>query len=184
MAITIPSHIPKIITAGDTLKFTFTNSDYPASTWTGTCTIINSTDRYTFTATNDSDGFAFVVSSTSTGEWTAGDYSYVIKATASGETYTLESGSVTILADYLIASDKRSHYRKMLDAIRSVLEGGATDDVASYSIGGRSLSTIPRSELIKHEAYYSAKVVQEEKAEKNKRGESSSRNILVRFSNQ
>lgn len=48
--------------------------------------------------------------------------------------------------------------RAMLKAIRSVLHGKASDDVAMYKIGGRELTRVPWDDLLKAEAHYEALV--------------------------
>ena len=69
----------------------------------------------------------------------------------------------------------------MLDKIESLLEGKADNDVASYSIQGRSLAKLSPQELIDWRSYYKAEYNKEIQRENIKRGEGSGKMIKVKF---
>jgi len=71
--------------------------------------------------------------------------------------HLIAAGLVQILPDIAAAestTDHRSHAKKVLDALESVMEGKATKDVGSYSIGGKSISKMSPSELIEWRSFY------------------------------
>ncbi len=65
----------------------------------------------------------------------------------------LQGGRVSTLPP---SPDARTYNRQMLDAIRSVLRGKASDDVEMYKIGGRELTRVPWNDLLQAEAHYEA----------------------------
>lgn len=96
----------------------------------------------------------------------------------------MESGQIEILPDLAQAttdSDFRSHVKKVLDAIESLLEGKATADAMSYSIGGRSISKMGPTELLKWRDVYRVEYERELDAEGIAKGLDSRRRIGVRF---
>lgn len=113
---------------------------------------------------------------------------YVYKTTGDpaviSEKHTLENGQVEILPDLTQAistTDLRSHAKKVLEAIESLLEGKPAYDVASYSIAGRSVSKMSPEELIKWRSFYKTEYERELEAEAIARGEDNPRRIGVRF---
>jgi len=145
----------------------------------------------TITAAADGDDYAISVLPATTRSWVKGIYSwmaYVYKTTGDpaviSEKHTLENGQVEILPDLTQAistTDLRSHAKKVLEAIESLLEGKPAYDVASYSIAGRSVSKMSPEELIKWRSFYKTEYERELEAEAIARGEDNPRRIGVRF---
>jgi hypothetical protein len=186
-------NIPATLRAGDTISWDESNSDYPASSgWTLAFVLTKyGQSLITITASADGDDYAISVLPAVSRVWVAGIYSwqaYVYKASGTPilitEKYTLENGQITILPDItqaVSATDLRSHAKKVLDAIESLLEGKSTADVLSYSIAGRSISKMNPEELIKWRSFYKTEYEREVEAEGIARGEDSPRRIGVRF---
>lgn len=80
-----------------------------------------------------------------------------------------------------VATDTRSHARKMLDAIESVMEGRATTDVASYTIGGRQINKMSAEDLMKWRSYYRSEVQAEVDAQRIESGQKSKNTIQAVF---
>ena len=156
--------IPTEITAGDSLAWTETESEYPAGDgWVVHYVLVNASSRITFNSVADGDKHSFVIDMATTGAWKAGDYTYQRYVTDGSERITLTNGTVEIKPDFTTASDHRSHAKKVLDAIEAVIENRATLDQESYSIAGRSLTRMNVEELLKFRGYYAAKVRKEKK---------------------
>lgn len=151
--------VPSQISAGDTLAFLASSADTPPATWTGACTL---TGPKTIRATVTTSGDAFLVtfSAAQTANLDRGDYSYIVTATKDGERFTIAQGRLRINANPATVNndDTLEHCQKMLTAIRCVLEGRATSDHESYSIGGRSIGRISFAELRRAEVAYAARV--------------------------
>lgn len=155
-----PTHdVPSVIFAGDTLAFLASAVDTPASTWTGAATLTGpSTVRATVSASGDA--FLVTFSAANTAKLPVGDYQYLVTAAKAGERYTIAQGRIRINANpaTIKGDEALEHCQKMLAAIRCVLEGRATSDHESYTIGGRSISRVSFAELRRAEVAYAARV--------------------------
>lgn len=173
---------PSAVYAGDTIAWTKSLPDYPASQWTLTYALMRAGVAYTVTATANGDLHEVSVPASTSDDWTPGEYTWMATVTSGATRHTVESGAITIRANPQGAShDARSQVKRMLDAINALIEGRATSDVSSYSIGGRSLTKLSISELLtwksKYEQWYAAEVAQNRLA----RGLVTGRKILTRF---
>lgn len=179
------------IIAGDTLTFTTTIADYPASEgWTLTHVLrpLSSGDAIQFAATASGDDYVTTVAATTTNGWEAGEYSLVAHVSKAGERYTLDAvaladGSLTNNIITVRANpadgdpyDSRSHARKTLDALEAMIEGRASQAQQRYTIRDREVLMLGPEELIKWRSYYRAEVAREEAA-----GSGRSRNSYLRF---
>ena len=145
-----------IIYAGNTVKFDKAFADYKASDgYSLEYSLVNNSVKYTFTATADGDDFAVNVSASTTATWQPGDYKYFAFIKNGTERFLVEQGSVTIKPDPAsTVFDSRSHVKKMLDAIESVIEGRATEDISTYTINGRQIVKMTLEELLKARSLY------------------------------
>ena len=170
--------------AGDSLSWEESHSNYPANdSWVITYKLIGANGVESITSTSSGATHVLTASSSTTAAWTAGFYEWSAYVEKGTERITLQTGTLTILADPSSASatDSRSHARKVLEAIQAVLEGRASKDQESYTINGRSLSRTPIADLMKMERTYAARVAQEDRAEKAQQGLGTSSKIKVRF---
>ena len=153
MSVDIATVEPTSVTAGDTLRWLKELSDYPPSDgWVLTYALVIDGVKTAITASDYGDGRHYVnVAAATTATWTADDYdwqSYVTRA-ATAERYTVGSGRLTVLSNFATATagyDARTHARKMLDAIESVLEGRATAtdiDLVTAVVGDKSMTKKP-----------------------------------------
>lgn len=162
----ILTDIPTEIRAGDTLSFTRTLSDYPASAgWSLSYVLINASGKITLSSTPDADVHSFTVAAGDTASYSPGDYKFVSFIIKNTTRHTVDQGSVTILPDLISETvmDGRSHAEICLANIETVLAGKATADNYSYSIAGRSLSKYSWEELIAARNYYRVEVGKEKR---------------------
>jgi hypothetical protein len=183
MAASIPTVEPEQITVGDTIKWTKSLSDYPASEgWTLSYTFVNSSGTFSVTSTADGDDHAVSVSSTTSSSYTAGTYSWQSYATSSSERHQVDAGTIILNPNFADgATDSRSHAKKVLDAIESVIEGRASEDAAAMSIAGRSITKMTLEELISTRSKYRAEYNRELRAERIAQGLGGRKKVLVRF---
>ena len=158
MTDTLPTYEPECIRKGDTVKWKKVATAYgvqrkPGDGWTLTYTL--STGNYSTTVsstTDDGGAFAVTAAATVTDDWLAGDYAWQAKVSDGSETFTIATGTLEVLPDFGNydgrGNDERSWARRTLAAIEATLEGKATKDQISYSIGDRSISRIPPAELM------------------------------------
>ena len=78
-------------------------------------------------------------------------------------------------------ADLRSHAKKVLDAIEAVIEGRATIDQSSFSLGGRSLSRMSVEELMTFRDRYKAEYMKEIKLARIRNKQGSGNTIKVQF---
>lgn len=175
---------PNLIYAGDTLKFTKSLSDYPATIWTLKYFFLKSGVQITFTASASGNNYIIEIAASTTAAWKVGTYNWIAYVSTLTERHQVGTGTVEIkpnLEALTTGYDARSHVKKVLDAIEALLEGRATADVMSYAIAGISISKMTPEELIKWRDIYKADYLRELKAEKIKQGLNITNNIYVRM---
>lgn len=178
---------PSEITAGDTIQWKKTLSDYPASAgWALKYRFINSAAKYDITAAADGDDHLVTIAAATSAGYTAGTYTWTRRVEKGTERYTLGSGTVEILPDLAAkttAFDNRSHAKTMLDAIEATLEGKATGsqlDILKKTIGDKNIDRNP--ELLKSwRNYYRAEYKDELRKERIKQGLRGGGQAKVRF---
>ena len=188
---TIPTIEPQTLALGDTVKWNRDDlSDYPAPTWTLTYWLYNATKSYSVVATANGVNHSVVITAATSAAYVAGTYTWkAFVTTGSGSTaerYEVDSGTFIIQANPAIlvsnaGLDDRSHVKKVLDAIRAVIEDRASKDQESFSIAGRSLSRTSIDDLLKFERKYTALYAAELRDKKLARGERPGGRILIGF---
>jgi len=184
-----PTEVPAEIVLGDFVQWKITkySSDYPNTAHTLTFIARSATGanlEFGITATNTGDDYLFTATSVTTAAYTAGHYHYQIEVleTASSNRIVLDQGEIDILVDLDVNSvDPRTHEEKMLQKIEAVLENRADGDISSYSIAGRSLTTMTPDELLTWRDYYRRAVKVEKRKIYLKHGRKTSSSILMRF---
>ena len=186
MTAAIATQVPATLIAGDTWKWTRDLTDYPAGTWTLAYYFENSSATFTVTATASGTTHSVTVAAATTAPYRAGRYRWYARANSGAEYYTVanEFGWMDVLADPAAAGkfDRRSHARKVLDAVEATIEGRATSDQLAMSIAGRSISRTPITELITLRDKYRWEVMAEQDAEALAAGLGSKKRIFVRMS--
>lgn len=183
MAPPIPSVEPTSVIAGDTVKWTKSLPDYPASDgWSLAYTFINAAGKFPVAASADGDDFTVSVPPVTTTDWIPGDYDWRAQVSKAGEVYTVATGRTTVKPSFSAATlDGRSSARKMLDAIEAVLENRASSEVAEYQINGRQLKYTSIPDLLKLRDRLRAEVRREENALRSAQGLPPSTRVFVRF---
>lgn len=171
MTATVPDQLPAEIRAGDTLTFTRSHADYPASDgWALAFKLIPSSGTpVSFEGTADGAGFTVTVAASTTAGWPAGRYIWIETVSLSGARHGVDTGEVLVLPDLAAMSgayDGRSFARKMLEAIEAALVSAATAsqlDLIDVTFAGRGQKR-DRATLIKARDLYRREVLAEERA--------------------
>ena len=181
MTASIPTTEPSTITPGDTVKWTRSLPDYPASDgWVLTYELVNESIRYALTATaSGADHLVTVVASTSA-VYMSGVYDWRARVRKEDEVYTVASGRVTVRSGFGSAIDARSEPRQALAAIEATLLGRGTAATAEYEIAGRRLKYIPLPDLIRLRDRYRIDVAREDSAARAAAGLPNPGRIYVR----
>ena len=154
--------------------------NYPSSSYTAKITFTNATATATITATANDDGsYKFTVAGNTF--TTAGDYRATLYIIDGGDNILIEEIDITVLPSVSSAVDARSHSKKVLDAIKAVLENRATVDQQSISIAGVSLSRMSIDQLLQLKNYYEQLYKQEQREEAMERGEKSPNSVQVKL---
>ena len=186
-----PTAEPAKLVAGD--RFTWRRDDLANDYAVGTFALTyefhsdiggGGSKKFTITATEADSTYYIEVNSATTASYTPGDYIWEAYVTRSSDSQRImvDSGRTEIttnLAD--TNADLRSHAKKVLDAIESVLEGRATIDQASMSIAGRSLSRTPIPDLMELRDRYKAEYLKEIKLARIRNKQGSGNTIKVKF---
>jgi hypothetical protein len=160
------------ITAGDSLKFTVSLSDYPASAgWVLSYRLIPRAAGavITFAAGASGDDHLVALNAAATASWAAGDYTSAAFVALGADRFTIdsESSQVTIRPNLGTVStpiDLRSQAEIALAAVRAKLGGKATDAVESYRINDRELRFYSLTELVRLEQKLASDVAREQLA--------------------
>ena len=142
-------------------------------------------DEIKIAATETGGTYLFTVDSTTSADYTAGDYHWQLEITktSSSDRVVVDRGMFKILVDLdANAADPRPFEEKMLAKIESILLGKADSDVSNYSIAGRSLTKYSYAELEELRDKYQYKVNQLKQEERLKLGKKTHHTVKVRFS--
>lgn len=175
------------LVAGETLNYSATVADYPASAgWVVTLYLnprAGGTNR-SVAGTADGDAHLLQAASGITSAWAAGTYGWEIWAELAGERYRIEAGQLEVLPSLVSAAagtDTRSAAEIALDAVRQTIRGTATAGVLSYAINGRELRRYSMVELIVLETKLAGDVRREQDATRMAAGLRTSRKVYVRM---
>ena len=177
--------VPDDLVSGDLWSWTRDlSSTYPAGTWTGVWYFENAYSAFSVTAGASGTTFTGSVAAATSAGYKAGRYKWQFVVTNGSNRVSIEKGWVDVAPDPAAAgkADRRSHARKVLEAIEATIEGRASNDQLSMSIAGRSISRTPFTELVAMRDKYRQFVMDEESAEDVAAGLGSKKRVFVRMS--
>jgi hypothetical protein len=187
MAHEVPTTEPLSVTAGDLVTWKRSLANYlPSDGWVLSYALTKSSVRIEITSSTSGSDHLVSVAASTTASWAAGNYlaqGYVTKS-ATSERYQVFQGNLKIepnLAAQSSGYDGRSHARKCLDAIESVLEARAGKAVQSWSGLEQSFSLIPTPDLLTMRDKYRVEYQSEQAASNIARGLGNKSNVFVRF---
>jgi hypothetical protein len=160
---TILTKEPKSLVAGAAISWTKYLKDYkPEDGWLLTYNFLSPTGlKVSITGTDNADSKHLLrISSAVSATFVSPEYYFqaIVSRTGSplqDEIYSVGTGVIEILKNYSTSTiDPRSHNKRMLDAIETLLEGKSLSDASSYSIGNRSLTKYTPEELLKWHGVY------------------------------
>jgi hypothetical protein len=186
----IPSTEPAIVTAGDTVAWTKSLPDYPASAgWTLKYRLIKVAGIIDITAAaSGADHAVSVAAATSVG-WAAGTYAWQAYVEGgSSERYTVGTGSIVVkpnLAAQAGGFEARGTWEKALADLRAALAAWITSSgqVQEYEIAGRRMRFTSADDLRKRIAIAEREAAREAAAEASAAGRPLGRTLYVRFPN-
>lgn len=163
----VPTTTPNQILAGVSSSWSRNLGGYPAGDgWTLSYALVKSGNRITFNSSASGDDHLIVLAPATTAAWDPGVYRFQAFVTDGTNRHLVESGQLEVLVDFTSQTtghDPRSHAEKMLDAIEATLEGKASKDQMSYSVGGRSITRLSPAELTDWRDYYRLEMTKEKR---------------------
>ena len=181
----VPTKEPEIVRAGDTIKWEKDLSDYSAAdSWVLKYALRGNSEAIDITAAASGSKHLVTITAAISAGYNKGIYDCLGYVEKGSERYSVFIGKIKVEQDLEAAGsshDPRSHVKKVLDSIESVLENRATKEVLESTIEGVAIKRITHEELILMRQKYLAFYEQELAADKIKRGLGTSRTILTRF---
>jgi len=184
MPATIPSSEPDTIVAGDTVEWTKSIADFPATDgWTlkySLQLVASLDDPITFSATPDGADYSVSVANTITTEWDAGNYVWTSLVDNGTERHRVGTGTLTILGDPEEAPEG-THATRTLYLIELAIEGRIPKQLEMTTIDGNNIMRIPIQMLMDLRLKYQAEVRAEQTVARAAAGLGSRRQMLTRF---
>lgn len=176
---------PTRVTAGDTVTWLKSLSDYPATSgWVLSYTLINGTAKITATATASGADHLVSIAAATTAGWAAGTYTWQAVVTKAAERYTVGQGTIIVAPDLAAAAtyDTRTSARKALDAVNVLMETyGAKAYLQGYEINGRKQQFHNPGDFLAFRSRLMAEVAREDNAARIAAGLAPRNQIAVRF---
>ncbi len=164
---------PIEFSAGDTLQFTRTLHQYPASQgWSLLYELRGGTQALSFTSTASGDSHSIYVAPATTATWTPGDYVLTGYATNGTDRHQIYYGDLPLHENKVTApgnAPELTFAQKMIAQIEATLLAKA-DDLSSASLGETRFTFLTPEELRKEHGYWTTVRRQEIAKERAKMG--------------
>lgn len=182
---TTPTTEPVSITAGDTLTWQRTLSDYPAGTWTLKYRLINASAKIDISSSASGTDHLVSVSAATSTAYLAGTYTWQAWVEQTGERVTVGTGTITVLPNIaaLNTLDARSDAAVIVDQLMAAYKTytASQGNVAEYEIAGRRLKYRSSAEILDQLNHWQAVLARERRAQRIAAGLGGGNKILVRF---
>lgn len=177
---------PSRVTAGDTIAWTKSLTDYPASAgWVLSYSLRSLLGSIDFSASASGDDHVVSQSAATSAVWKAGTYAWQSYVTKGAERHTVGSGQIIIDANFAISvgHDGRSEARQILDNLMTAYKTASSDKafVQEYEIAGRHLRFNAKADWLAEINFWKAEVSREENAARRKAGKGLGTRIYERF---
>jgi hypothetical protein len=184
--LTIPKTEPSTITAGDTLTWSRSLPDYPATSgWALNYSLLSLAGSTQIGSAADGADHLIKVLPEVSSTYVPGTYNWQAWVTDGVDRIQISRGTIEILPDYAAtgtgALDTRSHVKKVLDAIEAVIEGRAGKGDQELTIDGTRLVKMTAAELLDLRFRYKAEYKLELQKVRIAQGKNSGRKIVTRF---
>ena len=189
-AVNYPEIEPGVLIAGDRWLWKRTDlaTDYPVASFTLKYSLRlqgSGTTEVEITATGSGTEYLIEVASSDTAAFAAGTYEWQAYLTrdSDSERLTIGRGISEVRPNRDAATtDPRSHVKKVLDAIRAVIEGTATKELSFLQVAGLGLNRRSPTELMTLERRYAHHYQAELRLQRRHQGKRSGLQILSRMS--
>ena len=170
---------PTRITAGDTIQWSRSVPDYPATSgWVLNYSLLSLAGSIQISTVPDGSSHLVNIPMSVSAGYVPGTYSWQSWVTNGSERHQIEQGTIEVLVDFATAgagTDTRSHVKRTLDSIEAVIEGRASKGDQELTIDGTTLKKMNVEELLKLRSTYFNLYRQELNAIKRSSGAGSAR---------
>lgn len=137
---TVLPNIPRKMTAGESVSWSVSLSDFPASAgWVITYTLVKSDTRIQIVSTASGDSHLVEIPFATTAGYAAGEYHYQAHVSNTVERYQVGEGVIEILPDFATKTtghDGRSWLEIAIDALEAAIEGRASKTQLQQAVNG------------------------------------------------
>lgn len=176
----VPTKEPLEIFAGDTVVWTKSFSDYPATVWTLTYRLLSrqGLEAQDFGGTTNGSDFTVALQAAFTADFAAGTYSLFGFVTDGTDRYQVYSGTLVVKPDPAIVShvDGRTYLQRVLEKLEEVILEGVIRAPIRYSYGGVASEIMTLKDALDARDRVKAQIEQEAAVVRGKQ-----RRILTRF---
>lgn len=182
MSIEIPTTEPAAVTAGDSLSWSITLADYPASDgWALSYALISPTAKIAIASAASGADHLVAVTAAISAAWGAGIYDWQAYVTKTTARVTVRSGRMTVLPNFSAATPSKTTARQLLDAVNAALLGTGTLTQRMLEINGKRIERHSPADLLAMRSRLMHEVAGEEAAARIAAGLDSGNTLLVRF---
>jgi hypothetical protein len=185
MSLPILSIEPAVITAGDTITWSRSLPDYPASGgWVLHYALRGPVAIDVTAAAGIGSEHLVTITALISASYTDGVYTVQGYVTNGTSRVTIYSGQIIIQPDLVQAAagyDGRSHVKRVLDSIEAVIEGRASKGDQQITIDGTTLVKMTATELLDLRTRYNVEYRKEQQVARIAQGKNSGRKIVTRF---
>lgn len=178
---------PTRITAGDTVAWTKTISDYPASAgWVLKYRLINPSGHYDITASASGSDHAVSIDAASSAGWAAGDYALQGVVEKAGQRFTVFTERIAVAPNLMAeagAFDSRSAAEKILANLLANYQTASLEKafVQEYEIAGRRIKFNAKADWLLEINFWKREVARERRAARAAAGLGSGTRVYERF---
>lgn len=178
---------PTRLTAGDTIAWTKSLTEYPATGgWTLVYRLINAAGHIDIAGTASGSDHAIAVSASDSAAWPPGDYAWQSYVENGAVRHTVGKGRLTIDPNFAAQADgydDRSIARKILDGLLAAYQSATLSKsfVQEYEIAGRKIKFAAKTDWLAEINFWKAEVAKEENAARRSAGKGLGTRIYERF---
>lgn len=178
---------PTTVTAGDTLIWLRTLSDYPATDgWVLKYRLLNASGKIDVVAAASGTDFLITITNIVSAAYVAGTYDWTSWVEGNSQRITIGTGRIVVKPDPAAQNtfDGRSNARKALEALQTAYQSYITAGnahIAEYEIAGRKMKFRSSAEILEQISYWQTQVKGEERAERLAKGLKAGNKLHVRF---
>ena len=172
---------PTTISAGLSYTWTKSLSDYPATAWTLSYSIVNSVNQYDVTSAASSDDHVVSILKAASAVYDVGAYRLIGYVDDGTDRVQVYAGDLVVQPDFTSVAEMRSYAEQTLAAIEALIAKAATKDQQSIMVDGQTLTRRSYAELLVLRDRFKREVKKERRAQQIADGLGGNGRVQLRF---